>query len=192
MEGVLDIYHPFRVDGMLRGRLTTPDSLVVGVHPGAGQPTKRWGAEKFARLIERLTTAFGAWVVVLGGPADRPVAEAVLSEIGNEAAKARVVDLCGRLGDLRGFMGVAQACSLFVGNDSGPGHIAAALGVPLVGVFSGTNDPAEWGPRGAAVVIVRKRMDCEGCGLTFCDHHSCMVELDVETVFQAVRRSLPG
>ncbi|MBI3026361.1 MAG: glycosyltransferase family 9 protein, partial [Candidatus Tectomicrobia bacterium] len=100
----------------------------------------------------------------------------------------RVADLCGALPTLRAFMGVARACHLFVGNDSGPSHIAAALGVPVLCLFSGTNDPAEWGPRGGAVVILRRRIECEGCGLAECGHHSCMVQLDVEAVFQAVRR----
>ena len=127
-------------------------------------------------------------VVIFGGPKDRSVTNDVVTALKDLRTEGRVVDLCGKLPGLRSFMMAAYQCTVFVGNDSGPGHIAAALGVPVISVFSGTNDPAEWGPRGPSVVIVRKRIDCENCGLTFCDHHSCMVGLDPSTVYEALRR----
>jgi len=173
---------------LLRAHGLDPSRLLVGVHPGAGLPTKRWRAEKFSRLIDRVASELPARVLLVGGPDDRPVADAVLAGLRGPRTAGRVVDLCGKLPHLRAFMSVAKACHLFVGNDSGPGHIAAALGVPVICVFSGTNDPAEWGPRGAAVLVMRKRIECEGCGLATCDHHSCMAQLDVEAVYQAVRR----
>lgn len=162
--------------------------FVVGVHPGAGMATKRWAPEKFGALIARITTELPARAVLLGGPEDRPIADAVLAAMGEARSSRRLVDLCGRLPSLRAFMGVAKGCHLFVGNDSGPAHIAAALGVPVLCLFSGTNDPAEWGPRGGPVVILRRRVECEGCALPECGHHSCMANLDVEAAFQAVRR----
>lgn len=173
---------------VLRAHGAANAKLVVGVHPGAGTATKRWAPEKFATLITRIAAELPARVLLLGGPGDRPAADAVLAAMGEARSSRRVADLCGALPTLRAFMGVARACHLFVGNDSGPSHIAAALGVPVLCLFSGTNDPAEWGPRGGAVVILRRRIECEGCGLAECGHHSCMVQLDVEAVFQAVRR----
>ena len=173
---------------VLRGHGVAGAKLVVGVHPGAGLATKRWAPEKYATLIARIASELPARVVLLGGPGDRPAADAVLAALGEARSSRRLVDLCGALPDLRAFMGVARACHLFVGNDSGPAHIAAALGVPVLCLFSATNDPAEWGPRGGAVVVLRRRIECEGCGLAECGHHSCMVQLDVEAVFQAVRR----
>ncbi len=162
--------------------------IVIGIHPGAGQATKRWGIDKYSHLIKRIISDLPAQVVLLGGPEDRPVVDDLLIALKGTRTAGRVVDLCGNLTGLRAFMGVVRHCNLFIGNDSGPGHIAAALGVPLICLFSGTNDPAEWGPRGPSVVIIRKRIECEGCGLTVCDHHSCMVDLDAGHVYQAVRR----
>lgn len=173
---------------VLRAHGVANAKMVVGVHPGAGMATKRWAPEKFAALIIRIASELPARVLLLGGPGDRPAADAVLAAMGEARVSRRLVDLCGALPTLRDFMGVARACHLFIGNDSGPAHIAAALGVPVLCLFSGTNDPSEWGPRGGAVVILRKRVECEGCGLAECDHHSCMVQIDVETAFQAVRR----
>ncbi len=177
---------------MLRAKGAESSRLLIGVHPGAGQQTKLWGADNYARLIVRAVKELPAQVVLLGGPDDRDEAAAVMLGVKRAGAEERVIDLCGKMASLRTFMAVAKECALFVGNDSGPGHIAAALGVPLLSIFSGTNDPAEWGPRGPSVVIIRKRIECEGCGLTFCDHHSCMVQLDHDAVFDAVRKCVSG
>ncbi len=177
---------------VLRSNGVAASDVLIGVHPGAGLPTKRWGAEKFARLIGMMTAALRARVVLLGGPDDRQVTGEVMAGLGQARNRGRVLDLCAQLPDLRTFMAVARNCALFVGNDSGPAHIAAALGVPLICLFSGTNEPAEWGPRGRSVMVIRKRIECEGCGLSYCDHHSCMVQLDVETVYRAVRRCVSG
>lgn len=173
---------------VLRAHGVANAKLVVGVHPGAGTATKRWAPGKFAALIARIVSELPARVILLGGPDDRPAADAVLEALGEARSSRRLADLCGKLPGLRAFMGVARGCHLFVGNDSGPAHIAAALGVPVLCLFSGTNEPSEWGPRGAAAVVLRRRVECEGCGLAECDHHSCMAQLDVEAVFQAVRR----
>jgi len=162
--------------------------VVIGIHAGAGNPTKIWGGDKYADLIKWIITKTPSQVVIFGGPKDRSVTNDVVIALKGLRTEGRVVDLCGKLPGLRSFMMAACQCTVFVGNDSGPGHIAAALGVPVISVFSGTNDPTEWGPRGPSVVIVRKRVDCENCGLTFCDHHSCMVGLDPSTVYKALRR----
>ncbi len=173
---------------ILRAQGVDGSKILIGMHVGAGQPTKLWGVDKYAELIRRIIAGRPSQVVLLGGPEDRAITDDVLISLKGSRIEGRVFDLCGKLPDLRTFMMVAKQCALFVGNDSGPGHIAAALQVPVVSVFSGTNDPAEWGPRGPSVVIVRKRIECEGCGLTQCDHLSCMAELDIDAVYQAVRR----
>lgn len=162
--------------------------ILIGIHPGAGAPTKKWGAMKFAGLIDRIVKEIPAQVLLLGGPSDKEDASMVAQSVNVAMLGKNIFNLAGKLPDLRAFMAVAGECALFVGNDSGPAHIAAAMGVPLVCTFSGTNRPAEWGPRGDKVVLVRKRVDCEECGLTFCDHHTCMAELDVDAVYQAVKK----
>jgi ADP-heptose:LPS heptosyltransferase len=175
-------------ESILRTQGVDGSKILIGMHVGAGQPTKLWGVDKYAELIRRIVTDRPSQVVLLGGPDDRAVTDDVLISLKGSRVEGRVFNLCGKLPDLRTFMMVAKQCALFVGNDSGPAHIAAALQVPVVSIFSGTNDPAEWGPRGPSVVIVRRRIACEGCGLTQCDHLSCMAELDIDVVYQAVRR----
>lgn len=157
-----------------------PSKLLIGVHPGAGQPEKRWPPERFARLVERVLADSPARVLLLGGPDDRPQADALLGALGGKSFGGQLVDVCGRLPDLAAFMKVVSQCRLFVGNDSGPVHLAAALGVPVVCVFQGPNDPAEWGPRGARVMILRSGAAPAGSG--------GLPPPPVEPVFQAVRR----
>lgn len=190
-------YNPFLVlsdsdieqaRALLRPHGINRSKVLVGIHPGAGLATKRWGANKFADLIRRMISDLPVRIVLLGGIDDRSVADDILANLKGVRLDGRFVDFCGRLPDLRSFMAVSQHCSLFIGNDSGPSHIAAALDVPLICLFSGTNDPGEWGPRGSSVVIIRHRIECEKCALSICEHHSCMQEIDVERVFQAVRR----
>lgn len=161
---------------------------LIGMHVGAGAATKLWGADKFAQLIKRIIADLPAQVILFGAGGDRTAVDDVKIVLEQTQTEGRVFDLCGKLPNLREFMMAAGECGLFIGNDSGPCHIAASLGMPVISVFSGTNDPAEWGPRGQRVLIVRKRIECEGCGLTECGHHSCMAELDVDVVYQAVRR----
>ncbi len=177
---------------LLAARRVDPERILVGLHPGAGAKTKRWGADRYGRLIERMVRELNVQVLVLGGPEDEEEIQTALAGLRWATAARRVIDLGGRLPDLRAFMAVVRECTLFIGNDSGPSHIASALGVPLLCLFSGTNDPAEWGPRGPAVVILRKRVPCERCGLISCDHHSCMVQLDEEAVYQAVKQCVSG
>ncbi|MDA0999456.1 MAG: glycosyltransferase family 9 protein, partial [bacterium] len=136
----------------------------------------------------RIVREFPAQVILMGGPSDQEDAQMVARRTTVAMLGKNLFDLTGKFPDLRTFMAMASECALFVGNDSGPGHIAAALGVPFVCTFSGTNHPAEWGPRGERVVLIRKKIDCEGCGLTLCDHHSCMAGLDADPVYQAVKK----
>ncbi len=173
---------------LLRSHGVDGSRILIGIHPGAGTSTKRWGMEKYSELIRRIIADLPVRVVLLGGSEDRPVADDILTAIKEIRLDRRFIDLCGRLPHLRSFMAVAQQCALYIGNDTGPSHIAAALDVPLICLFSGTNEPSEWGPRGSSVVLIRKRIECEGCGLEICGHHSCMRQLDVDAVFQAVRR----
>ena len=120
---------------------------LLAIHPGAGSAAKRWPAEQFARLIDRVVERTA--VVLVSGPADTEVTDEVL-------------DLCEHRDEpvvLRDqpLLVVAQAlgcCDAFAGNDSGITHMAAALDVPTVAIY-GETDPARWAPRGERVYVMR-------------------------------------
>ncbi len=135
---------------------------LVCVHPGAGNENKQWPAESFAGLIDLLVTEDDANILLVGGPDEVAVAEAVLASVHRPE---RVFMLVGRT-TLRDLPQVLRACDLYVGNDSGPKHMAAAIGVPTIGVHSGTVDAGEWGPMGPAALALRRDMMCSPCYLS--------------------------
>lgn len=101
---------------------------LVALHPGAGAPDRRWPPEKFAAVGDALARA-GAQVIVIGSEPERRLVKLVLAEMETAAE-----DLCGKL-SLGGLAGLLSRCALAVSNDSGPLHLAAAVGTPTVGIF---------------------------------------------------------
>jgi heptosyltransferase-2 len=170
-----------------RGRALLGDDGArwVGLNPGASfGPAKRWIPERYAALGELLARRAGARIAILGGAAERPLAQAIADGMRGEP---RV--LCGEtsLGDLVGVLG---RLSLLVTNDSGPMHLAAAQGVPLVAIF-GPTDWRETAPVGERLRLVREPVFCAPCKLRECPiDHRCMREVTVERVAQAARELL--
>lgn len=128
----------------------------IGIHPGAGGKERIWSPRLYGELISRIVSTLPARVLLLGGPDDRLIVDAILKSMKGVRVRGAIVDMCEKVQHLRSLMGVMKACRLFIGNDSGPTHIAAALGVPVVCVFQGPAEPSIWGPRGPNVVVLRK------------------------------------
>ena len=163
---------------------------LICVHPAAGNAMKQWPAEYFATVIDRLIEAYGAHIVLIGAPGEEAIADALTARLRYSDA---VTSLIGKL-PLADLPGLLAHASLFLGNDSGPKHIAAGLGVPTVGVHSGTVDVREWGPIGVNAVAVAREMVCSPCYLTNpgdCRRGlACLRELSPETVYTACERLL--
>ena len=87
---------------------------------------------------------------------------------------------------VRQYAAILQCCSLFIGNDNGPMHMASALGVPVVGLF-GPSNPTCWGPRGGKSTVLYQGLDCRQCFHPTCTRGevSCMNLITVEEVYQA-------
>jgi ADP-heptose:LPS heptosyltransferase len=112
---------------------------ILGVHPGAGGPQKRWPAERFARVAENLANRYACKVVVTGGPVDAEAVQDFMRNMGREAVQAPTNLTVGRL------CALIQRFTILLCNDCGPMHIAAALRVPVIAVF-GPSSPRLWGP----------------------------------------------
>lgn len=128
-----------------RDWLATAPGRRLAIAPGANWPPKCWPAGRFAGCVQALRHAFDS-VVVLGGPADAPAAAEVKA-----AAGLPVLDLTGRT-SLCEAAAVLQDCAAFIGNDSGLGHLAAAVGLPVVTVF-GPGKPERYRPWGARTAL---------------------------------------
>lgn len=134
---------------------------VVAIHPGAGNITKQWPEEHFSALIDLLTERNGVNVLLVGGSEERELAAWLIANVLNPAAVASVAGETS----LTALPRILAACALYIGNDSGPKHIAAGLGVPTIGIHSGVVDAIEWGPVGPRAVALRRNMTCSPCYL---------------------------
>ncbi|HOI74060.1 MAG TPA: lipopolysaccharide heptosyltransferase II [Syntrophales bacterium] len=164
-----------------------PEAPLAGIAPGAAYgPAKRWFPDRFAAVADRLAAEFGARVLVFGSSGDRESAGAVQA-----AAKARFVNLAGGT-SLREALALISRCRVFVSNDSGLMHVAAAMGVPTVAVFGSTN-PVTTGPMGPRFSIVRKPMDCSPCLKETCPQDfRCMEAISAEDVWNEARSLFEG
>ena len=135
---------------------------VVCVHPTAGNEMKQWPPEYFSVLIDQLIELEDVHVIIIGGPDDAEIADGILERVTNRDATWSMI---GRV-SLSDLPALIARCSLFVGNDSGPKHIAAALSLPTVGIHSGVVDASEWGPKGIAAVAIRRAITCAPCYLS--------------------------
>ena len=168
-------------------RLLGGDGPWIGVNPGAFYGSaKRWRPERFAAAAELVARRLGASVAIVGGPAERPLGEAIAAQL-----RAPVRLLSGET-TLAGLVGVLKCLRLLLTNDSGPMHLAAALGTPLVAVF-GSTDWTETAPVAGRAVIVREDVHCSPCLLRDCPiDHRCMTRVGVDRVVEAALSLLPA
>ena len=159
-----------------------PPRPLVALHPGATDPRRRWPPHRLGELGAALA-ARGARVVLLGGPGDAPLVAGIRAGLGG----ADAVDLSGRL-TMAGLVGVLERAALFVGNDSGPRHLAEAVGTPTVGVFTRAN-LVDVAPlfRARHRVLVSWASRCAACGVDYladpCGHDaSVLADVAVEDV----------
>ena len=153
----------------------------VIVHPGAHYPSQRWAAGRFAEVIARLTETIGAACIVVAGPGEEDLAEAI-------AAATPDALLPGPL-DVRGLMGMIAVADLFLGNNSGPLHIAAALGIPTLSVM-GPTDPRRFAPRRPGDAVLRLDLACSPCQRARCWHHTCLEKIPAAAVVARAREIL--
>ena len=159
----------------------------IALQPGARWSNKRWPAESYAELVRLLAPANpGFHFAVLGGEEDRPLGEAIA-----RVDPARCVDLTGRLSLLE-MVEWIRLSSLMVTNDTGPMHVAAALGTPVVGLF-GPTEPRRTGPYGQLDHVLQLNLACVPCLKSRCRYIKpceCLRALPAKAVFDAVQNRL--
>ena len=142
--------------------------------PGTNWVTKRWPAEKFGELVETLRDRHGLASLVAGGPDASPLAAHI----------AGAIDVTCKT-NLRQLVALLERAAVVITNDSGPMHIAAALGRPTVSLF-GPTSPIRTDPFGKAAGVVRLDIACSPCFSRTCSHISCLRELPSDAVMHAV------
>jgi len=152
------------------------------IAPGASYgAAKCWPPERFASLADRLISECGADVIFFGTLEERQIIARICGKM-----KSRAISVAGEtfMGDLPAFF---SACSMFIGNDSGAMHVAAAAGIPVVGIF-GSTDPEGTAPVTQQFSLIREPVSCSPCFLRRCPvDHRCMTRISVDSVFSAAR-----
>lgn len=157
--------------------------LKVIIHAAASLPAKQWPAERFAQVMRGLRERFSARFVYTGATDDSMLYESIerLGPFGG-------LNLCGKV-SLRESIAVYGACNCFFGVDSGPMHMAAAAGVPVVALF-GPTDERKWGPWGDGHRVITKRLSCYPCKPHKCGNNECMQRITADEALEAVIATL--
>ena len=171
------------------------DEKLVLINPAASHEVNRWPASRIAAFLEAADEAFGARVRlgIIGGPSDKKLAAHILEHV-RPIVRARILDLAGKL-SVKELGAVLERTDVFVTGDTGPMHIASAVGTPIVALF-GPADPDRTGPVGPQgrdlIVVNRDGLNCVPCRKRTCRRGdtACMTELPEAKVLQNVRRLL--
>lgn len=152
----------------------------IGINPGADKPEKRWGSENYAAVADRLSEVCEAKIFIFGGPGEEHLASRI-----ENATNHPVTNLAGKL-SLNELAYLISRLDLFVTNDSGPMHMAAAAKTPVVALF-GPEDPIHTRPYTSPDFyrIVQKKLGCRPCTNKTCARPICMESLEPKDVLQA-------
>ena len=163
------------------------DRPLVVLHIGAGTRAKRWPSEHWRELLGRIALEFDARVVLVGGAGESRLAR----DITFGQNWPGVADWTGQT-DVAQLAALAERADVFVGADSGPAHLAAAVGTSAIVLFSGATDPRIWRPIGESVAVLRQPTACTPCHRTSCPlaGHPCMSKLLPEEVISRMHRLL--
>ena len=174
-----------RVEARLTEVGISPTDTIVAVHPSSSSISKRWMPERFAAVADQLATAHGVRICIVAGAESESVRSA--QEMAG-AMTQPVLNLAGQL-SIAESAALLKRSRLLISNDSGPVHLAAAVGTPVVAIF-GRNQRGlsqrRWGPRGKGHVVLQKDVGCVTCLADQCDiEFLCLTSLHVEEVYRA-------
>ena len=168
---------------------TEKDDIVVGIHPGARWETKRWNEEKFNQVCQILNQKPKVKIILFGDQKDQEVIDRMNLQAEDQKL-FKAVNL-----PLNKFMSLVGRCDCFITNDSGPMHIASALGVPVVAIFGPTHPKLGFSPLGPENIVLTANVKCSPCSLhgeKRCHKKSrlCMDLIQPEMVVDSVERLL--
>ena len=158
--------------------------LLIGLNAGASIQHNRWDKERFAKLGDILIEKHEANIILFGGKQDVKLVQEIY-----EMMRNKPINLAGKT-TMKQLASIIEYCNLFIGNDTGPLHIAVAMKVPVVAIF-GPADPKRTGPYGKQNIVVYKKLSCSPCFRhPTCSDFKCMKLISVEEVLEAAERLL--
>ena len=162
------------------------DKPLVAVHPFSLWQYKEWQLSEMAALLDRIQTDYRCNFVITGAPDERPRAKDLIG-----ICDRKPYNLAGEtsIGELPAIL---EACRLFMGVDTAALHIAAAVGIPTVGIF-GPSSWTNWAPRGQNHLVVKKGLTCQPCSQKGCEgseNSRCLMELTAQEIHTMLKRIL--
>jgi lipopolysaccharide heptosyltransferase I len=167
-------------DFLLKNRIN--GKPIIAVNLGAGWKTKEWGIKNYAELCNRIISEVGANIILTWGPGEEDMVKEAADSMAYKPFIAPPTTL-------KQLVALLRRCSLFIGGDTGPLHMAAALKIPTVAIY-GPSDPLRNGPYGDNHFIIHKKIECSGCYKRTCDTIKCLKMISVDEVFSAVKSSI--
>ena len=160
------------------------EELLIAIHPGSPIPLKRWMPERYAELADWLTARKRAKILFVGVKDETPI----ITEI-QRLMRAESINIAGKT-TLTQLASILHICNVFIGNDSGPMHLAAAVGTPTIGLY-GPGDPTRFGPVGTKCRTIQSKTDCPPCRGTTCrfGKDGCMSKIQVADVRQTLEEA---
>ena len=155
----------------------------VVIHAAASLPAKQWPLDRFAEVMVALRKKYAVRFVYTGAMGDSHLYDSIES-----LGPFEGMNLCG-ITSLRENIAIYGACDIFFGVDSGPMHMAAAAGLPVVALF-GPTDERKWGPWGPGHAVITKRLDCHPCKPHKCEENACMRQISVAEALDALERKI--
>lgn len=163
------------------------DNVVV-INPGASCPSKRWRPANFVRVADVLAERYNVKIVIICDDKDKPISDAVSSSM-----KRPCVNLSGQT-SVADLASVLRRAKIFISNDSGPVHIACAVGTPVVAIFGRRNrglSPERWSPSGDRDMVLHKDVGCNECLAHNCKiGFKCLEAISAEEVIAAANKIL--
>lgn len=177
----------FVEDFLCQAGITQTDCLIA-INPAASCVSKRWPVARFAEVADRLTASYNAKIVIVADASHQDISRQLM-----RIARCKPIDFSGKL-SLSQLASLFKRCALVISNDSGPVHLAVAVGTAVISIF-GRNQPGlgplRWGPLGDSSVVVHKKTDCLPCLAHACESQfKCLEAITVEEVLGHVQRLL--
>ena len=193
----LSAYEQKEAEDLLSQNGIQKKDRIIAIHPEAGCASKEWEEKNLKQLIELLLRDPLNKILIFGLSKAEKIAEAFSSPHpnplpqGEERVRRQVINLVGKI-SLRQMISVIARAHLFIGNDSGPSHIAQAFGIPAIVIASGTNEYDQWGIWQQPSKVLSNSVSCAPCHLMECnvEGHPCMANISGEQVFEETKRLL--
>ena len=159
---------------------------LVAIHPASNWQSKTWYTERWATIADRLTDQYGASVLFVGTERERGVIEEI-----QDATQHATLSVAGKT-DLPQLAALLAQCDLFIGTDSGPRHIASAVGISQATLMSSLDLRSRWVFARESEHVIRTDPACSPCLKSYCSHRSCMAAITEGMVMAACERLLAG